>query len=404
MFGNRHHLGRELTPFLKVLNRCGRLSASLALVFVASLLVSFGALVFSVPSPPARLSQGVVSLPLPELPQTAMIEPPGAVIEPSLPSLAAIGTSPLLPSDLPSPTLETGESIPSIATETKSHPPEAEPDYQVPAHERLATLPPPSTLRSPDAVPLWRRHAVAMAPSAGQPLIAIVIDDMGLDLRRSARAIKLPGPLTLSFLPYGRDLPQQTATAHGKGHELMVHVSMQPEGTGNNPGPNALTVDLTPEEIKNRLDWALAAFPGYVGINNHMGSRFTANRAGMAAVMAELKARGLLFLDSRTGQNSVGMSTAAAYEVPHAARHVFLDNEISAAEVTRQLAETERIARQAGFAVAIGHPHDVTLAALEAWLPTLAAKGFVLAPVSAVVARLEARRGVSQTSEAPPVR
>jgi len=235
-------------------------------------------------------------------------------------------------------------------------------------------------------------------------MIAIVIDDMGLDPRRSARAVKLPGPLTLSFLPYARDLPQQTAAAHGKGHELMVHVSMQPEGNGNNPGPNALTIDLAPEDIKKRLDWALAAFTGYVGINNHMGSRFTADRAGMAVVMAELKTRGLLFLDSRTGQNSVGISTAVAYEVPHAARHVFLDNDISAAEVARQLAETERIARQSGFAIAIGHPHDVTLAALESWLPSLAAKGFVLAPISAIVARLESRRSVSQTSEAPAMR
>lgn len=224
---------------------------------------------------------------------------------------------------------------------------------------------------------------------------------MGLDQRRSAEVAALPPPLTLSYLPYGRDLPRQTATAHRNGHELMVHIPMQPQGAGNNPGPNALTTDLAPAEIKRRLDQALSAFDGYVGINNHMGSRFTTDRAGMDVVMAELKTRGLLFLDSRTVPHSVGAGAAVAHQVPTAGRQVFLDNELSAGEVTHQLAETERIARQTGLAIAIGHPHDVTIAALKAWLPTLQEKGFVLVPVSAAVARLEARRAATQTTAAP---
>lgn len=266
--------------------------------------------------------------------------------------------------------------------------------------DQTAVVPPPG-VRPADDSPLWRRHAVAIPDSADKPLIAIVIDDMGLDPRRSAKVVQLPGPLTLAFLPYASGLPRQTAQARAQGHELMVHVSMQPLGA-DDPGPNALTTILPPGEIKRRLEWALSAFEGYVGINNHMGSLFTTDRAGMAVVMATLKTRGLLFLDSRTGQHSVGPSTATAHDVPHAARHVFLDNELSAGEVARQLAETERIARQAGFAVAIGHPHDVTIAALEAWLPSLVAKGFVLAPISAIVARLEARRAVDQSSMTPP--
>ncbi len=117
--------------------------------------------------------------------------------------------------------------------------------------------------------------------------------------------------------------------------------------------------------------------------------------------MDELKARGLLFLDSRTVQHSLGATVASAHGVPHAGRHFFIDNELTLAEVNRQLAETERVARQSGIAVAIGHPHDVTIAALKAWLPTLEEKGFVLVPISAVVERLEARRGAAQQSAAP---
>jgi hypothetical protein len=232
-------------------------------------------------------------------------------------------------------------------------------------------------------------------------MIAMVIDDMGVDQRRSAEMVRLPGPVTLSYLPYGRDLPRQTADARAAGHELLVHVSMEPLDPKIKTGPNALTVDLGEDEIRRRLDWALDVFGGYVGINNHMGSRFTSERPGMDVVMDELRARGLLFLDSRTVQHSVGAAVASAHGVPHAGRHFFLDNELSIAEVNRQLAETERVARQTGFAVAIGHPHDVTIAALRAWLPTLEERGFVLVPISAIVEHLEARRAAGQQTAAP---
>jgi polysaccharide deacetylase 2 family uncharacterized protein YibQ len=256
----------------------------------------------------------------------------------------------------------------------------------------------PSEIGPKAELPAWRRYAVVVPDVDGRALIAIVIDDMGVDQRHSAQAIDLPGPLTLSFLPYAHDLARQTAAARRHGHELLVHVPMQPLDARNDPGPNALKPDLAPDEIKRRLDLALSAFTGYVGINNHMGSRFTRDRAGMDVVMAELAARGLLFLDSRTISHSLGASTAAAHHVPHAGRHVFLDNELTMAAVCRQLAETERIAREAGLAIAIGHPHAVTIAALKAWLPTLADKGFALVPVSTVVERLRARRGMTRTA------
>jgi len=70
--------------------------------------------------------------------------------------------------------------------------------------------------------------------------------------------------------------------------------------------------------------------------------------------------------------------------VPHAARDVFLDDDQAPAAIAKQLAKLEQLARQHGSAIAIGHPHDATIAALKAWLPLLGGKGFVLVPVSAV--------------------
>ncbi|MGO8915317.1 MAG: divergent polysaccharide deacetylase family protein, partial [Stellaceae bacterium] len=265
------------------------------------------------------------------------------------------------------------------------------PPLQAAGPTKLAALRPPPSARQGE--PAWLRFAVPAPVSEGRPRIAIVIDDVGLDKKRSERAITLPGPLTLSFLPYASDLPRLTEAAHRAGHELLVHVPMEPISRAEDMGPNGLAVNLGADEVLRRLRWDLDRFDGYVGINNHMGSRFTSDAASMTPVMEELKARGLLFLDSRTIGSSTGIELARRLGVPHAARDVFLDNEITAPAIAAQLAEVEQLARHHGSAIAIGHPHDVTLDQLTAWLASLRGKGFVLVPLSAIVKEQMPGRG-----------
>jgi polysaccharide deacetylase 2 family uncharacterized protein YibQ len=222
-------------------------------------------------------------------------------------------------------------------------------------------------------------------PTEGRPEIAIVFDDVGLDKKGAERAIALPEPVTISFMAYATDLPQMAEEARRNGHELLVHVPMEPISRSEDMGPNGLAVGLSREELLRRLRWDLGRFDGYVGINNHMGSRFTTDATGMSWVLEELKARGLLFLDSRTIGNSVGIALARKLGVPHAGRDVFLDDVIEPKAIAAQLAETEAIARRHGSAIAIGHPHEVTLDVLTPWLAGLKAKGFVLVPLSQIV-------------------
>ena len=160
---------------------------------------------------------------------------------------------------------------------------------------------------------------------------------------------------------------------------------MQPSGAGVDPGPNALLSGQQEDKILERLRWALDQFPAYIGINNHMGSRFTTDSAGMAVVLGELKRRGLMFLDSRTTGSSVGHRLALEIGVPFAERNVFLDNDNDLLKVQAQLRELEAVARKSGQAVAIGHPRDATIQALAQWLPGLEGRGFQLVPLSAVV-------------------
>ena len=240
-------------------------------------------------------------------------------------------------------------------------------------------------------IPAWQANAVRVAANSPLPAIALVIDDAGVDQKRTARTIGLPGPLTISFLTYGSALKRQTQAARTAGHELMVHVSMEPSSKSVDPGPRVLLTGMAEDEVLARLRWGLARFSGYVGINNHMGSRFTSAPAGMRVVLAEVKRRGLFFLDSRTSLTSVGRQLAIESNTPFAERNVFLDHDPRRAVIERQLKLLEREARRRGYAVAIGHPRDATLDALAAWLPTVAEKGFRLVPMSAIVAR---RQGI----------
>ena len=217
-----------------------------------------------------------------------------------------------------------------------------------------------------------------------RPLVAIVIDDVGIDRPRSKRAWELPGPLTMSFLPYAKDLREQARAARARGHELMLHLPMEPTGR-NDPGPNALLVSLTDAELRQRTAAALDSFDGYAGVNNHMGSRFTAFRPGMETVLRQFKGRGLMFLDSRTTAQTVGDQMAQEMGLPSIVRHVFLDDDELLDAVRRKLAEAEAVARRQGFVVAIGHPHEATLQALGEWLPGRQGKGMALAPATAVL-------------------
>lgn len=225
------------------------------------------------------------------------------------------------------------------------------------------------------------------APAKEYPkaYVAIVIDDVGVDYKRSARAINLPPEVTLAFLPYAKRVKEQAATAEAKGHELMVHLPMEPLRMTVNPGDNYLSVTHSDEELQTRIARNLDTFGGYKGVNNHMGSAFTRHAAGIDVLMDVLKERGVYFLDSKTAPDSVAEKIARRKGVPTTHRDVFLDHFETSEKVNAALAQLERTARSSGYAVAIGHPKDVTLTALESWLPTLAEKNIEVIPMSEMV-------------------
>ncbi len=265
------------------------------------------------------------------------------------------------------------------------------------AAARIAVAPPPLAKpappgRKPGAPPDWRRYA-RPAQSGSGPFLAVVIDDLGHDPALTRRAVRLPPDVALAFLPYAPGVRGQVAVARKKGFEVLVHLPMEPDEAHMDPGPNALYGALDNRTLLRRLDANLSVFPGYIGVNNHMGSRFTRDAGAMTLVLTELRRRGLLFLDSRTSPDSVGASIARELEMPWAGRDVFLDNSREPADIRRQLAEAERRARETGLAVAIGHPYPETLDLLEEWLPEAASRGLELVPISQAAAASAAVAG-----------
>ncbi|HJN23718.1 MAG TPA: divergent polysaccharide deacetylase family protein [Rhodospirillales bacterium] len=317
---------------------------------------------------------------------------PWYVTQSSPPALITAPDEPVFPDPADEPTAQPlrayEEALPRDVYETPAKsPPPAKPASAPPASMGVtpaATLSAPA-LAVPSELPPWRRYALASPPPDDHPMIALVIDDLGIDKKRSARAIALKGPLTLSFLAYASDIKRQTAAARAAGHELLLHISMEPASKHVDPGPHVLKTALSAAELRRRLEWGFSRLDAFVGINNHMGSKFTADSAGMKVVMEELRRRGLLFLDSRTSRTSVGAKMARRMGVPYAERNIFLDHVNDVVVVESRLAETERLARRKGYAVAISHPRDSTFKALVPWLRGIEAKGFRLVPLSAVV-------------------
>ncbi len=244
----------------------------------------------------------------------------------------------------------------------------------------------PLPVISPDGRESWRVYARRFDKSDKRPRIAIVLTGLGINARTAQTAVQgLPGQVTLAFVPYADRLRALTARARAAGHEVLLAVPMEPMDFPQvDPGPQALLLSLTVGNNQKRLEWALSRASGYVGITNFLGSRFTKSRKQTRALMRNLKARGLMFLDSYSAPASTASDVATRVGVPWVNNEIYLDEQTSAAAIDGMLEKVERIARETGHAVAIGNGYPVTIERVAKWASKLEQRGLVLAPVSAL--------------------
>lgn len=226
----------------------------------------------------------------------------------------------------------------------------------------------------------------ASAAGAGAT-IGIIIDDLGNSLANSERATRLPGAVACAVLPHTPFARTVANSAHAAGKEVLLHLPMA-SGDAQEPGPGQLDAGMPALEMRATLEYDLSTVPHTIGVNNHMGSLLTTQPIAMDWLMRELSQRHLFFVDSRTNAETIAAKTARRAGVPVLERHVFLDDDLDPMAVAAQLARLERLAHRHGYALAIGHPHSVTLNALERWLPRLAERGLQLIPLSTRLAQI----------------
>ena len=216
--------------------------------------------------------------------------------------------------------------------------------------------------------------------------VALVIDDLGRGIDELAALEALSVPLSYSVLPFEEHTAEVVARLRAGGVEILLHLPMQP-GDGHDPGPGALLAGMGEDGLAGATRAALARVPGAVGVNNHMGSSFTADPASMELVLRVLQQEGLFFLDSRTSPGTVGYSLARSLGLPAAQRDVFLDDDPQPDAVREQFRRLLDRSRQQGAAIAIAHPHPSTRAVLREEVPRAQAEGFTFVPVSFLLDR-----------------
>lgn len=222
-------------------------------------------------------------------------------------------------------------------------------------------------------------------PGDHPPLVAIVIDDIGYDQQIANRLLTIDAPLTFSVLPHGPCSIEVAVAARAKGHEIMLHQPMEPlEFPEVNPGPGALLIQMSPDELIGQFKSNLDQFPGLKGVNNHMGSGISTSPEHMRQIFSILKKRGLYYIDSRTTAETVARASAQLLKLPFAERDIFIDHFEDEKFIRSQLKKLIQRAQEQGYAVGIAHPHDVTYRVVADFIPILKEK-VELVPASMVV-------------------
>jgi polysaccharide deacetylase 2 family uncharacterized protein YibQ len=204
-----------------------------------------------------------------------------------------------------------------------------------------------------------------------KPRLALIIDDIGASLSHTKAFLELNVPMTFAILPWLPVTDESAHLIHNEGHEIMLHQPMEPRDRCLSPGPGALYVGDEPSKISHIVEENISSIPFATGMNNHMGSRFTASRKEMFETLQVVKDEGLFFVDSLTTGDSKGYKTAKTLHMPSTSRDVFLDNRVEEGAIVRQLQQLKGIALRHGHAVGIGHPFLETSRAIHLFVKGL---------------------------------
>ena len=217
------------------------------------------------------------------------------------------------------------------------------------------------------------------------PKAAFIIDDLGYETEVAKKMMELEFPVALSILPFLQYSEFTAEEGEKNNKEIMLHLPMEANNNGTDPGPGAIKSDMSEEEIRQAVRDCIFNFPYIIGVNNHMGSKITEDREIMEIVLEEIKKYNLFFIDSVTTKDSIAYEVAREMEIKSAVRSVFLDNENDMDYIKGQIIEVQETALREGEAIAIGHSRINTFYVLKRMVPELIKAGIEIVPVSELV-------------------
>jgi polysaccharide deacetylase 2 family uncharacterized protein YibQ len=294
------------------------------------------------------------------------------------------------------PSLRTASAPEPLVLPTASAPPA--PKITQPVFAGRALVADPSLIENTPAGPLPRialngstpMRAYAPAVTAdGRPRIAIVIAGLGISANATEAALKdLPPGVTLSFAPYAGDVQHWVSAARDAGHEVLLEVPMESyDFPDSDLGAHTLRSGAGDDVNTQRLIWAMTRFSGYAGVTNLLGGRFLSDQTALEPMLGYLARRGLFFYDTGASAHSAVPDVAARVGLPYAQGQPAIDTIQTAMEIDHRLAALEETARASGSASASGFLYPVTVERVARWAQGLSARGFVLAPASAIVSK-----------------
>jgi uncharacterized protein len=218
------------------------------------------------------------------------------------------------------------------------------------------------------------------------PRLALIVGGLGVSASLTNDAIaKLPGAVTLAFMPYSYDVDHLAGRARRAGHEILLQAPMEPFNyPDNDSGPQTLLTTLSPEQNIERLYWLMSRFQGYVGIVGAMGARFTASEQAFAPILRETAKRGLIFVDDGANPRSVAARVAGGTNLSFAKADMIVDSVPTAAEIDHALGRLEMTARERGVAVGIASALPVSIERIAKWAKAAESRGVVIVPITAV--------------------
>lgn len=310
------------------------------------------------------------------------------------------------PAETPSADMPPAAETPPVLETPETAPPA---EGAVPAEEsapQSSATPPPAATPMPDVNPSliertengdlpvigsdggkpWRYYSKPFERKRNQPMVAVVVSGLGLNREVTEDALNLHEYVTVSFSPYARDISSWRAATRATGHEMLIDLPLQPANYPlSDPGPYGLILEKGDVEAVRRMQWMMTRFPTSIGFLTPQNEAFTSNDEAMKMLLQSLANRGLMLVMGREPPRKETKDLLDASHTAHAVAGIWLDEEPSGVAIQARLTQLEEQAKKNGYAIGFAQSYPLTLSQLAAWSGSLAGKGIVLVPVSAIV-------------------